>query len=193
MANSEYICWMLTLNFHPFPDLATERLTLRKMVMDDAPELLLMRSDERVMEFLDRPRLQSLEEARAFMQRVLTQEDNNEAITWAISLKGESRMIGNICFWQIEKENYRAEVGYMIHAEYHGMGIMTEAIRAVVHHGFRKLGFHSVQANVNPANIASIKVLEKNGFVKEAHFRENYFFNGRFLDSAIYSLLTPLR
>ena len=184
---------MLSLNFHPFPELSTKRLTLRKMVMEDAPELLLMRSDERVMEYLDRPRLQSLEEAQAFMERVLAQEENNEAITWAISLKGEARMIGNICFWQIEKENYRAEVGYMIHAEYHGLGIMTEVIGVVVDHGFKKFGFHSVQANVNPANIASIKVLEKNGFVKEAHFRENYFFNGRFLDSAIYSLLTPLR
>jgi ribosomal-protein-alanine N-acetyltransferase len=50
---------------------------------------------------------------------------------------------------------------------------------------------HSLEANVDPANAASIKLLEKKGFLKEAHLKENVFFNGRFIDSAIYSLINP--
>jgi ribosomal-protein-alanine N-acetyltransferase len=48
---------------------------------------------------------------------------------------------------------------------------------------------HSIEAIIDPANISSEKVLQKNGFVKEAHLRENDFFNGRFLDTVIYSSL----
>ena len=159
--------------------------------MTDALELFRMRSDEAVMQFLDRPRLQSEAEAADFLKKVMAQEECNEAVTWAISLKGETKMIGNICFWQIQKEHYRAEVGYMLHAEHHGKGLMHEALSSVVDYGFREMGLHSVQANVNPANVASIKLLEKNGFQREAYFKENYYYDGKFLDSAIYSLLTP--
>jgi ribosomal-protein-alanine N-acetyltransferase len=52
---------------------------------------------------------------------------------------------------------------------------------------------HSVEANVNPGNIASASLLKKHGFVKEAYFKENYFFNGNFHDSEIYSLLAHQR
>ncbi len=48
---------------------------------------------------------------------------------------------------------------------------------------------HALEGVINPNNIASAKVLEKNGFVKEGHFIENEYFDGKFLDSAIYSLV----
>jgi len=68
-----------------------------------------------------------------------------------------------------------------------GKGFMQEAMQVVLDHGFRVMKLHSVEANVNPRNIDSIKLLERNHFVKEAHFKENYYYNGRFLDSVIYS------
>lgn len=49
--------------------------------------------------------------------------------------------------------------------------------------------FHRIEANMNPNNILSIKLLEKLGFKKEAYFRENFFYNGKFLDSVIYSMI----
>jgi len=110
-------------------------------------------------------------------------------INWVIALKGSNKMIGNICLWNIKKEHHRAEIGYALHFDHHRKGIMDEAIRAVLEVGFRKYKFHSIEANVNPKNKASIKLLEKNKFRREAYYKENYFFNGKFLDSAIYSLL----
>lgn len=50
---------------------------------------------------------------------------------------------------------------------------------------------HSIDAIVNPANADSVKLLERNGFVREAYFREDYFWNGQFLDTAVYSKLAP--
>ncbi|HUM46715.1 MAG TPA: GNAT family protein, partial [Chitinophagales bacterium] len=88
-------------------------------------------------------------------------------------------------------EHFRAEIGYSLLPGYWGRGIMLESITAVIRFGFEILKLHSIEANVNPSNIPSIKLLERSGFVKEAHFKENYYFNGKFLDSAIYSLVTP--
>jgi ribosomal-protein-alanine N-acetyltransferase len=77
----------------------------------------------------------------------------------------------------------------MILPEHNGKGIVTEAIKAVIKYGFETLKLHSIGAVIDPENVASAKVLKKNGFVKEAHLKENEFFEGRYLDSVIYSLL----
>jgi ribosomal-protein-alanine N-acetyltransferase len=68
---------------------------------------------------------------------------------------------------------------------------MREAVSEVIKYGFTVMRLHSIEANVNPDNKASIKLLEKNCFAREAYFKENYFYNGKFLDTVIYSLLAP--
>ena len=77
----------------------------------------------------------------------------------------------------------------MLLPEYHGKGIVSEAVKEAVNYGFQVMKLHSIEAIIDPDNHASAKVLEKNGFIKEAHLKENEFFNGRFLDSVIYSIL----
>jgi ribosomal-protein-alanine N-acetyltransferase len=66
---------------------------------------------------------------------------------------------------------------------------MNEAMTAVINYGFDDLKLHSIEANVNPGNASSIRLLERSGFIREAYHRENYYYNGHFLDSAIYSLV----
>jgi ribosomal-protein-alanine N-acetyltransferase len=99
--------------------------------------------------------------------------------------------MGTIGFWRIQKEHYRAEIGYLLHPSWQGKGIMREALKAVLDYGFQAMKLHSVEAHVNPSNASSIGLLEKCGFVREAYYRENYFYNGQFMDSAVYSLLAP--
>lgn len=184
---------MMQLNFTPYPVLTTERLVLRRMSADDAPEMFFLRSDAGVLKYIDREPARSVEEAAAFIEMVNKNSDTNEAINWAITHKDSPKLIGNICFWNVQKEHYRTELGYVLHPGWQGKGIMAEAVQAVLHYGFHTMKLHSVEANVHPENIASVWVLERQGFVREAYFRENYFCNGRFTDSAVYSLLTPLR
>ena len=180
---------MLSLNFSPFPQLETERLMLKQITPDDAPALLHLRSDKTVMQYIDRPLQQSADESLALIQLITDTLEKNEGVTWGIFLKEGSPLMGNIGFWRMEKEHYRAEIGYLLHPSLQGKGIMTEAMKAVLSYGFTAMKLHSVEANVNPANLASIRLLEKTGFVREAYFRENYFYNGKFMDSAVYSLL----
>lgn len=146
-----------------------------------------------MLQFLDRNPAKSLDEAAQWLQTINEAIENDQYIAWAITLKNESKLIGTITFWNVKKEHYRAEIGYALHTNYQGVGLMQEAVSAVLEYGFKIMKLHSVEANVNPANEASIKLLERNNFVREAYHKENYYYNGKFLDSAIYSLLTPFK
>ena len=181
---------MLELNFSPFPEIKTERLLLRRITDADAPELLFLRSDETVMKYIDREKPKSLEEALAFIQIVNANIDKNESVMWAIALQDKpDTLIGNIGFWRIINKHYRSEIGYMLHPSFWGKGIMKEALLAAIDFGFNHMKLHSIEAHINPDNTASGKLLEKTGFVREAYFKEDFFFRGKFIDSAIYSLL----
>ena len=182
---------MLSISFHPFPEIKTQRLQLREIEERDVNEVFFLRSDKEVLKYLDKPPAKSPGDALEFIARINKLKESNEGVNWAITLHGSDTLIGNICLWNIKPEHHRAEVGYVLHPAHHGKGIMQEAITSVLQYGFSKLKLHSIEANVNPANGSSIKLLERNKFVREAYYKENYFFEGRFLDTAIYSLLTP--
>lgn len=181
----------LQVSFTPFPVLRTERLLLRRIEPQDAEAMLFLRSDPTIMQYLDREPAQTVGEAALFIRHITDSLERNEGITWGISLAGDPRLIGTIGFWRLMKEHYRAEIGYLLHPGHWGRGLVSEAMSAVMNYGFDVMKLHSVEANVNPDNGASVRVLQKAGFVQEAHFRENYFFAGRFLDTLIFSKLAP--
>jgi [ribosomal protein S5]-alanine N-acetyltransferase len=184
---------MLSVNFTPFPVLQTERLILRETSLRDVSVLFQMRSDPEVMQYIDRPIPKSEEEIVALVELIQRRAAENEGISWAISLRDDPTFIGTISFHRLIKENYRAEVGYMLHPAHQGKGIMNEALKAVVAYGFNALHFHSIEAIVTQGNAASVQLLERNGFVKEAHFREDHFCNGKFVDTLVFCQLNPGR
>ena len=176
---------MLELQFNPFPVIATERLLLRAVEATDLDALYELRTNNDVMLHLNKPR-QSKEDVAKMIEHIQNDHQNNDAITWGISKKDNVRLMGTIGFWRIDKAHYRAEIGYMLHPDHRRKGYLNEAISATMQYGFDQIKLHSVEGHVNPANVASIGLLQKQGFVKEAYFRENYHFNGVFLDTAIY-------
>jgi [ribosomal protein S5]-alanine N-acetyltransferase len=94
----------------------------------------------------------------------------------AVVLKNGYKMIGHIYFARLEPfERLTWELGYIFNPLYHRRVYATEAAAAVVSYGFRELKAHRVMARCNPQNVASWKLLEKIGFVREAHFRQYGF------------------
>jgi ribosomal-protein-alanine N-acetyltransferase len=178
---------MLTIEFGKFPLLQTGRCSLREISDADADVILFLRSDDAVMRYLDKEKLKSIEEAKGMIEKIRKSFENNEGITWAISFEG--KMIGHAGIWRIDKEHHRGEIGYTLNPAYWNRGLMYEVMKEIIHFGFSKLNLHSLEANVNPSNQASIALLEKLSFIREAYYRENYFYNGKFLDSVIYSRL----
>ncbi|MBC7887338.1 MAG: GNAT family N-acetyltransferase [Ferruginibacter sp.] len=181
---------MLQPDFSSFPEIKTVRLLLRQITKKDAPEILRLRSNEDVMRYIDKERAATIMDAEVFINRILKSLNTNEGITWAIALKEyPETLIGTIGYWRLIKEHYRAEIGYMLNPNHWNKGIMKEALLKVIEVGFNDLKLHSIEAHINPGNAASASILTGAGFVQEAHFKENFFFNGTFRDTAIYSRL----
>ncbi|TGE27723.1 GNAT family N-acetyltransferase [Hymenobacter metallicola] len=184
---------MLNIQFTPFPVLRTQRLTLRQLTAADAPIIQFFRSDADFLRYIPRPKEPTLEQAHQHLRLLEDLRIGNEGVTWGLSRDGEPGLLGIICLWNLEPAHHRAEVGYGLRPEFTKQGYMSEALAAVIDYSFTQLRLHSLEAQVDPANAASIQLLEKHGFVREAYFREKYCFQGRFLDSAVYSCLAPQR
>ena len=180
---------MLEFNFTPFPNLETQRLKLRRLKITDVYEILTLRSNPEIMKYIPRPLIKTEVEALEFITTMDTNIDTNKVINWAITTKENDKLIGIIGYYRMKPEDYRAEVGYILSGEYHGQGIITEALQRVVQFGFEEMGLHSIEAVIDPDNFASEKVLLKTNFIKEGHFKEHQFFDGEFFDSVFYSLL----
>ena len=157
---------MLEINLNPFPELTTPRLVLRQVSIDDAEEIFLLRSDEKVNEFVDRQRATSIDDALQHINRIITNQSKGEGIMWAIALKGNPTLIGTVVYWNIVKEKDEAEVGYELLPDYHGKGIMQEALSKVIEYGFEVLRLKTIVAEPKVGNQRSVNLLEKCGFVK---------------------------
>jgi ribosomal-protein-alanine N-acetyltransferase len=145
--------------------LETTRLVLRKLHTSDAPAILALRSDQRVNEFLDRPATTDLKAAKDFISKIENSIDKGESFYWGITLKENNKLAGTICLWNFEPEKFRAEVGFELHPDYQGKGIMQESLSAVLDYAFNEAGLNLILAFVKPGNIASVKILMRNNFI----------------------------
>jgi ribosomal-protein-alanine N-acetyltransferase len=180
---------MLNFNFTPFPVIETERLILKRITDDDVKEVFELRSNPETMKYIPRPLVKTTEDALGHIAMIEEKILTNTGINWGITLQGSTKVVGIIGYYRMQPENYRAEIGYILLPEFHGKGIITEAVKRLIKYGFNDLKLHSIEAVIDPENFASEKVLQKCGFVKEAHLKEAEFYEGRFLDKVIYSLL----
>lgn len=183
---------MIQVRFDSFPVIHTARFTLDQLTLADAPGLFSMRSNEGVMKYIDRKRPDNLAEIEALIQSANDQYENSEAIQWAVRPRGSNEMIGSVGFYRMNKPHYRCEIGYMLDVPYQGKGIMSEIVPSLIDFAFSKMKFHSIEAHFNVGNAASMALLRKFGFAQEAYHKENFFFNGKFLDTIVYGLVSPL-
>lgn len=174
---------MLQTNFNPFPLLTTERLVLRQVKPEDDNEIFAIRSDERVNEFLDRPKCTSIEEARAFIDKIST-----GSFYWGITFKNDKKIIGTICFWNITKNEYKAEVGFELHPDFQGKGIMQEALSKIIQFGFSDIGLKLIEGWTTARNLHSIKILEKNNFKRDTDAEDKYREKEELGNMVIFSL-----
>ena len=83
----------------------------------------------------------------------------------------------------------QVEVGCTLKKTFQGKGYATEALTAMVNYFFTILKKHRIVASIDPRNTASIRLIERLGFRKEAHFKESYFLRGEWVDDIIYAML----
>ncbi len=180
---------MIAINLSPFPILETKRLLLREIDSSDVKDVFSFRSNEEAMKYISRPIAKTEDDVLTLINLMKNFHEKEQGISWGICYKENSTIIGTIGYVNIDKENHRGEIGYMLHPDYHRKGIMQEAIETIINVGFQQFNFHSISATIHPDNIASRNILLKNKFVQEAHFKEDFFYNGVFMDTVIFGLL----
>ncbi|MEO6039214.1 MAG: GNAT family N-acetyltransferase [Saprospiraceae bacterium] len=155
---------MMQTHFTPFPELHTERLALRALVPADAPALFVLRSDPRIMNFIDRPPAETIAEVEALMQRIELETAAGKSVFWGMSLKNSPQLIGNISLWNLDPETATAELGYVLHPDFWGQGYMQEALVCAVAFGLEVMGARMIEAYLRPGNLRSVRLVERNGF-----------------------------
>jgi RimJ/RimL family protein N-acetyltransferase len=176
---------MIEFSFAPFPCLLTANYSLRKLVAADEKEIFSLRSSDLINQYLDRPKATSIEDARKFIAKIIDAISRNESIFWVITPKNESAFLGTICLWNLSAEEAKADLGYELLPEHHGKGIMQEVIPIVLRFGFDEMNLQTIEAELSPRNLKSVRLLEKNNFTLLSTNPENS-------DSIVYSLRKPV-
>ena len=149
-----------------FPSLTTERLLLRQLQPSDDKAIFALRSNEAVNTYIQRPLSNNIDDARYFITSITEGVNNKEWLYWAMILKDTQQLVGTICLWHFSDDKSTAEIGYELHPSYQGKGLMDEALKGIINYGFNILQLTTIEAYTQPANERSIKLLEKNNFVK---------------------------
>ena len=168
---------MTQISFTPFPDLATERLTLRQLNIEDENEIFSLRSDERVNEFLDRKRPEQLKMRENLIKILMEEIARNKWIYWAITLIGKSTLIGTICLWKISNDRSKAEIGFELLPGYQEKGIMQEALSGIIEFGFENMKLLTLEGDVTPNNLKSIRLLKRIGFIYDRKLKESVIYS----------------
>ena len=172
-----------------FPPLETERLVLRGLVLDDTDFVFRHFSDSEVTRFLlDEDPLTLRSQAEELIGTYL--EPNGQTFNrWGIAQKADGALIGTCGFHKWDKRHRKAEIGYDLAPEFWGRGLMAEALREIIRHGFDRMQLNRIDALVYTENTRSARLLDKLSFQQEGLLRDYFFARGRYFDHAIYSVL----
>jgi [ribosomal protein S5]-alanine N-acetyltransferase len=179
-----------TLRFEKLP-LQTERLRLRPCLAADAQALFEIHSDPVVMRYWNSPAWTSIEQAHEAIEHDAKALQNGDCLNLGIETLEDARLLGRCMLFKISRPHRRAELGYCLDASAWGKGYMSEALRELIDYGFTHLRLNRIEAELDPRNAASKKILERLGFRHEGLLRKRWIVNGKISDGAIYGLLRP--
>lgn len=144
----------------------TNRLILRMIDEHDASFIYKLRSDEMVNKHLERKRALDQNEAVQFINMIKDAVKDGKSFYWIICLKEGNLPVGTICLWNFSTDHRKAEIGYELLTDFQKKGYMNESIKTIIKYAFQSLQIKALEAVVKEENIASINLLEKNGFMR---------------------------
>ncbi len=170
-------------------NLETERLIIRPITLDDKNEIFEYRSDSVTNKYQGWIPT-SLTDVETFIKKVSKQI--NEPETWfqfIIIEKETQKIVGDLGIHFFGSENKQTEIGCTLDKKFHNKGYATESVKRVIDYLFKELGKHRIITSIDPENNNSIRLVERIGFRKEAHFVESILINDKWVDDLIYALL----
>jgi len=175
--------------FSHMPQLETERLTLRAMrVCDSADMYDYARRPEVSRYLLWRPHT-DVGYTRRYLEYLAGRYRIGAHYEWAMIHKESGRMIGTCGFARIDTAHNCAELGYVLHPDFHGQGIVPEAAARVLKFGFSVLGLNRIEARYMVENTPSRRVMDKLGMQFEGVQRAAMLVKGSYRDIAVCAIL----
>ncbi len=148
----------------------TERLAIRQYTMDDLDKIYSLNGDEEVMRYIRAT--QTLEQTKEFLAKIIeAYKEYPGRGRWYMYTKSDMEFVGSFAIIPVENSE-RWQLGYALLKKNWGKGYASEAVRAGKEYAFNKLGFSEIAAITYAENIASQKVLLKNGFYLNNTFFE---------------------
>jgi len=171
------------------PELDSKRVRLRQLGEADVADLFEIFSDPEVTRYWGSGPLSRIDDARTLLEEIEAGRRDQRFFQWGIVLKSDPRVIGTCTLYAWNREHRRAELGFALKPSLWGQGLASEAVDRVVDFGFDELGLHRLEADSDPRNTASIRILMKLGFREEGYLRERYLIGGEAQDAVFMGLL----
>lgn len=178
------------MNHRGTVDLQTNRLFLRKFMMDDVkPMFQNWATEEEVTKFLTWPPHENSDITQMVVKSWVDGYSSADFYQWAIGLKEIDEVIGSISVVGINEKTKSVSMGYCIGSKWWGKGVVTEALGALIKFFFEEVQVNSINAKHDVNNPNSGKVMKKCGMVYEGTLRAADVNNQGICDCCMYSIL----
>jgi RimJ/RimL family protein N-acetyltransferase len=171
------------------PTLEGRRVRLRWLAEDDVGALFEIFSDPAVARFWSAPPITRRAQARELLRDVRRGFRERDLFEWGLALRRTDEIVGTVTLWRFDVENRHAEVGFALARRAWGRGLMREGLNLAIGLCFGPLGLRRLEADVDPRNEASLRLLEGLGFRREGLMRERWNTGGELQDGVLLGLL----
>lgn len=171
------------------PTLQTPRLRLRPLAESDVADVFAVFSDPVVMRYWDGQLMGTLQDAMRYIDHIHHGFRRRDFFQWGIADAATDAIIGTCTLTHLSTTHQRAEIGFALRQAQWGNGFGTETVKAIIEFAFATLELHRIEADVDPRNERSLRLLERLGFEREGRLRERYYLNGERQDAIMMGLL----
>lgn len=175
------------------PTFASHGVRLRPMRPADAAAVFRLYGDRAALRFGFAPPMASMEDAHALLAEIAEKARTLELFHFGVATLDTDEVIGHATLFHWHVPQRRAEVGYSVRSDLWNRGLGTAILSALVALAFDELGLRRLEADVDPRNLGSVRVLEKVGFVREGLLRARWDVDGELQDGLFFGLLASER
>lgn len=165
------------------------RIALRPVAATDLPALLAINGDPQVTQFLPYATWQTLDDGAAWLARMEALGATGTGQQLVVVRRTDAAVIGTLLLFKHDAGSQRVELGYVLGRDHWGQGLMREALQAVCGDLFGPRGMRRIEAEVNPANVASCRLLTRVGFTLEGTLRQRWVGKGVAYDTHVFGCL----
>jgi RimJ/RimL family protein N-acetyltransferase len=175
----------------PFPELPIDlaRLRLRRVEAADIDAIFAIYADKEVSRYLSFPPMTARAEAEAFVGRIRAGYADGSSWQLAVERREDGALIGTCILFHFHEQSRRAEIGYTLGRAFWSQGYMREALVGLIGIAFGALDLNRLEADIDPRNEPSARILVRLGFRREGYMPERWIVAGETSDTALFGLL----